>query len=962
MTGRATGRDGRPLRVHLVGNTCNNHYLIAKGLRRLGVDAHLFHDAGLHWQTHPVADDPHLETDAPDWLHPYRAGDVGPVPFRRAGPVLAARLADCDLVHAEDVGLVWAAQTGRPYVWDPYGYDVNFYGFPAHWRPQWHAAHPDRVLAALAFRQAVAGCDAIQLGLWYEPLAHGFAMIDRLVAPGTFGHRFALAIDTERFAPGPAPDLATLLARAGSPVVPRGLTIFHPVRVMFTAASYVNKANDRLIRAVGALHAEGRDVTLVLVERGGPCEVEARALIAELGITARVAWIPAMPKHELLDWYRAADVAADEFIGGAMGSVAFEALATGTPLLSYLRMDPQGDPTFWSPAIAMPELPPMLNASTTDEIAAVLRPYTTDRAALAALGAASRDWAVRNVSHVSVAERWLEVYHEVLARRAGGARPAGGIGRPLPGAPLATATLLARLDEGTGSPADRLFALLDEHPGDARLVQALVDLLERSGQASLAREVRAHAGELLPWAFAAPAPAPVAPDFATLPADALVRTLEQSLAGGATGTALAALDALRARTPGAPHLDDARRRIVGSQHLAVRPHPVAPAPAPLPAASATPVRVAGRARPRILAIADVPRWIFERHVHTLRDRLADEFEIVPHYHESPFDEDAYDLVYALEYGLVPTAAIRSPWKYVTALRSHVSWERHAPSALAAYLQRHFQRTHVVSRRLRDAIAPWLPDVVTLTHGFDGERFAPIPRAAHDGPLRLGWAGNRRTATKGFDEFVAPLAALPGVELVFCGYADRNRPLEEMPAFYAGIDAYVCTSGSEGNNNSLLEAAGTATAIVTTDVGTVPEYLVDGRSALIVPRERTAFVAAVERLRDDPALRVALGAAAARAVHPAWTWAARAEEHRRFFRDALAGREAARQRMSAAATSVPRAPAPDALHGTLHALQAALGAGRLDEAAATLASLAAAQPDDPRWPALAARVDRARRAA
>jgi glycosyltransferase involved in cell wall biosynthesis len=321
--------------------------------------------------------------------------------------------------------------------------------------------------------------------------------------------------------------------------------------------------------------------------------------------------------------------------------------------------------------------------------------------------------------------------------------------------------------------------------------------------------------------------------------------------------------------------------------------------------STTPTPAVESDRPAVLIIADVPNWIFERHARQLQQDLADEFDITVQYHTEAFDEDAWDLIYVMEFGLVPDEVITQPWKYVTAVRSHVSWDHLAAPELARYLRQHFQRTHVVSARLARELSPWLPNIETLSHGIDGRLFQPVARAAAPGaPLRVGWAGNRRTAVKGFAEFIEPLAAIDGVSLVFCGYADRNLTRDEMVQWYADIDVYVCASASEGSNNALLEAAASGCAIVTTDNGTVPEYLHHETEALIVPRERQAFIDAVVRLRDDVALRQRLGVAASAAVLPAWTWAEKGQAHRRFFHVALAAREESR-RLLASSTHTGR---------------------------------------------------------
>ena len=307
-------------------------------------------------------------------------------------------------------------------------------------------------------------------------------------------------------------------------------------------------------------------------------------------------------------------------------------------------------------------------------------------------------------------------------------------------------------------------------------------------------------------------------------------------------------------------------------------------------------------KPRILAIADVPNWIFERHATYLQELLADDFNITVQYHTQSFDEDDYDLIYPLEFGLVATDRITQPWKYVTGLRSHVSWQTHPPEQIGNYLRAYFQRTHVVSERLRREIAPIVPNVAYVTHGIDGTIFTEHERLGTTGrKLRVGWAGNRQTAVKGFEQFIKPLGDIEGVELAFCGFSDRNLGLSEMAEWYRSIDVYVCASLSEGSNNSLLEAAATGCAIVTTDNGTVPEYLHDGVEALVVARDAAAFVSAVVTLRDDAQLRLRLGRAAAAAVHPAWTWQTRANDYRRFFQEALDARGDARRRM---ATSTP----------------------------------------------------------
>ena len=292
-------------------------------------------------------------------------------------------------------------------------------------------------------------------------------------------------------------------------------------------------------------------------------------------------------------------------------------------------------------------------------------------------------------------------------------------------------------------------------------------------------------------------------------------------------------------------------------------------------------------RPHILMIADVPNWIFARHCRTLARFLSDDFNFTILCQGVPFREADFDLIYPLEWNLVPAQQIRTPAKYITSIRSHTAWQNQDFLQFVDFLGSRFQQVHVVSRRLQRIFEPFLPSVSCVSHGVDTEFFTPSTRADQSGrKLRLGWAGNRASPAKGFEQFIAPLGRLPGVELAFCGFQDRNLSLDDMRAFYNSLDTYVCSSSLEGNNNSLLEAAAIQRAIITTDNGAVPEYLRHGESAFIVERELPHFMQAVIALRDDPARRVAMDERARVAVIRSFDWKNMAQHYRALFWDAL----------------------------------------------------------------------------
>lgn len=76
------------------------------------------------------------------------------------------------------------------------------------------------------------------------------------------------------------------------------------------------------------------------------------------------------------------------------------------------------------------------------------------------------------------------------------------------------------------------------------------------------------------------------------------------------------------------------------------------------------------------------------------------------------------------------------------------------------------------------------------------------------------------------------------------------------------DILVLPSWSEGLPNAMIEAMAARLAVVVSAVGNIPDVVVDGREALLVPPQNiSALQSALEKLIDDPVLRRRLGDAA-----------------------------------------------------------------------------------------------------
>ena len=82
---------------------------------------------------------------------------------------------------------------------------------------------------------------------------------------------------------------------------------------------------------------------------------------------------------------------------------------------------------------------------------------------------------------------------------------------------------------------------------------------------------------------------------------------------------------------------------------------------------------------------------------------------------------------------------------------------------------------------------------------------------------------------------------------------------EPEALYPGMDAYICTSETEGFSNVLLEAAACGLPLIATRVGGNPEIVYPGENGFLVPVARPEEVAqAALALVNDRAFRCCLG--------------------------------------------------------------------------------------------------------
>lgn len=203
-------------------------------------------------------------------------------------------------------------------------------------------------------------------------------------------------------------------------------------------------------------------------------------------------------------------------------------------------------------------------------------------------------------------------------------------------------------------------------------------------------------------------------------------------------------------------------------------------------------------------------------------------------------------------------------------------------------------------------------IETVPYGVDAGRFAPSAeiRAAVRRELGIGnapliFSAGRLVRKKGFEYLIdaaAALADLPDLQVAIAGGGDlaeelatRARPLgtrvlllgnrgqDEIARLCAAADIIVVPSirddagNVDGLPNFALEAMASATPVVATRAGGLPQAVTDGVTGRLVPeRDAAAIATAVRQLLARPEDRTRLGAAARADAVARFGWARTAD--------------------------------------------------------------------------------------
>ena len=465
------------MRVALIGNIAGNAYALAKGLRRLGVEADSF-DQGSGWVfSLPIWDEGSFDfraqgydssyevwrasriTTDNDWQRPAWAKILGNdgkdvAPWYDTQEAFEAALPEVQLGRhvprspvMQKFELRAALEQSRlpEYLWDEV---VEFHSGSRDWRairrsileggydlavlcgP--YAAHGPllpKEVPYVTFEHATMRDVPLLRSPGQGILACAYQFADHNVitnadcweAAGMLGVRRKSSfiphpLDEAKFSPDPTGDGET--GRALREWLGCELVFLAPARHSSNDAIGA-KRNDRIVYAFHRYVREAEPkgapkAGLVFLEWGNAVDLAAsRGLLASLGLTKRVLWQAPQPRPRLAAFYRAADVVLDQF--SEVGSF-------GTTTAEAMAC---GRPvvTHYSPQVhewcldVLGEHPPVLAARTVDEMYERLVWQAKHEKYRRDIGERGREWVMRHHSLERVAKAHQALYERVLERR-----------------------------------------------------------------------------------------------------------------------------------------------------------------------------------------------------------------------------------------------------------------------------------------------------------------------------------------------------------------------------------------------------------------------------------------------------------------------------------------------------------------------------------------------------------------
>ena len=343
----------------------NLAYVITKQLQKSNIDAELFMEKNPPSIADPLIFDPSLEGKYPEWISFFDKSKSS----WKYDVIKKMRNKQYDLIHAYVEFPIFANFSTKPLVVQTQGSDLR-------------ELAQSSSLKGFLLRRAYKKAKTL---LFYQP--DYYPLLEKM------------NLKKEIFLP-PFWDTSFFKEKQSSIPKTDEFVVFHPSNLDWRL-----KGNDKLILGFKIFVEKFPKSKLIIVDRGVDSQ-KTHSLIQENNLEKKIEFIPGPLKTlELLEYYNHADVIADQFILGSLGSIGWEVFSCGKPLLGYIHND------YFAKLYG--ESPPMGVAQFPDEISEQLELFY-DKKFRDEIGSKSREWIKKYHSPDLFTKKLTFIYNSIL--------------------------------------------------------------------------------------------------------------------------------------------------------------------------------------------------------------------------------------------------------------------------------------------------------------------------------------------------------------------------------------------------------------------------------------------------------------------------------------------------------------------------------------------------------------------
>jgi len=375
------------MKINMCGGVLTMQYNLAKHLRKKNVDVRLFLDSSLKDEScYPEWEDEELSKNGyPEWIEMHDA-KLSRLFLDRNQKNLLNSLKSCDLIHAHGEACIWASFTKKPYIFQSYGFDLDY--MPFFKKPL------KRRILSYFMRRGIKRASKVLIG------PYQIETIKKIGVPTKKWAYQYWGVDTEKYKKAD-----TSLWKDIKEKYEMELIFFHPSRHEWSKTTNLNKGNDRLILAISKfLNLTKNKVLFIFIEKGSDVQ-KSKKMINELGLQKNILWLKPMNKNKLIEYYSISDIVLDQFVvPGGMGQLALESMSIGIPTFIHIKN--------WENYYE--EFPPVINVSSPDEIASEMNRLANDNNKRKEVGKKSREYILKYFSWSKIADKYVNLYQDVL--------------------------------------------------------------------------------------------------------------------------------------------------------------------------------------------------------------------------------------------------------------------------------------------------------------------------------------------------------------------------------------------------------------------------------------------------------------------------------------------------------------------------------------------------------------------